>query len=194
MLEDDIVCGRATVARRLISVLGFALAITGIGCVGAARADAVSDAQMANVYASAAQNGNDVAEYYLAALYASGVGVPQSDAVAVAWFERAANHGHAHAMLILSGLLAIGRGTPRDYVASYKWAYIVSVASRTDEYRDGAKQLLGLIEPRMTPEQIAQAKSQAMSFRASSASPSSQASAPAPTNPTIPPLPAPVRQ
>ena len=195
MLEEGIViCCRAPVERRFIPVLGCALAIAAIGWAGGARADAASDAQMAAVYARAAQSGDEVAEFYLGALASAGVGRPQSDADAVQWFTQAANQGHAHAMVILSAMLAIGRGAPRDYVTSYKWAYIVSVASQTDEFRNGAKQLIGLIEPKMTPPQIAEAKSQAANFHAGNAStavsqPVAVPSLPVVTAPGVPPLP-----
>jgi hypothetical protein len=160
-------------------------------CCGAAvmanaggSAMATSDSDMGQTYFNAAQSGDELAQFYLGALYASGVGRPQSDIIAVQWFTRAAEQGHAQAMLILSGLLALGRGTPKDYVGSYKWAYIVANGSRIDEYRNGSRQLMGLLETKMSADQIASAKSQALNFHA--ASQPSQAAA-QPTNPDLPP-------
>jgi hypothetical protein len=69
-------------------------------------------------------------------------------------------------MLVLAGLYAIGRGTPNDNLKAYKWAYIVSVGTRVEEFRNGARQLIGVLETRMTPEQINHAKVDAGGWRA----------------------------
>jgi hypothetical protein len=69
-------------------------------------------------------------------------------------------------MLVLAGLYAIGRGTSNDNLNAYKWAYIVSVGTRVEEFRNGARQLIGVLETRMTPEQVNQAKTDAGGWRA----------------------------
>jgi TPR repeat protein len=131
-----------------------------------AYADAVSDREMADRYSQAAQSGDSEAQFYMGALYSSGVGRPRSDGEAFRWFSRAADQGHSHAMLVLAGLYAIGRGTSNDNLAAYKWAYIVSVGTRVDEFRNGARQLISVLETRMTPEQVNQAKTEAGGWRA----------------------------
>ena len=93
----------------------------------------------------AAQSGDDEAQFYLGALYSAGVGVPRSDQEAFRWC-RAANQGHSHAMLILAGLYAIGRGVKKNSVEAYKWAYIVNGASKVEEFRNGSRQLMGVLE------------------------------------------------
>jgi cell division septation protein DedD len=159
---------------------------------GGAAADSASDQQMANRYLQAAQAGSDDAQFYLAALYSAGVGVPRSDEEAARWFTRAAEQGHSHAMLILGGLYAIGRGVPKDNVKAYKWAYIVGNGSRVEEFRNGAQQLMGLLETRMTPSDINQAKSDAGRWRSTPGNPPAQAAAPAAVQPALtPPAPAP---
>ena len=95
------------------------------------------------------------------ALYSAGVGVHASGESAFRWFGRAANQGHSHAMLILAGLYATGRGVTKDNVKAYKWAYIVSAASRVDEFRNGSLQLMGVLETRMSAAEISQARSEA---------------------------------
>lgn len=157
-----------------------------------ARADAVFDQDMASRYLRAAQSGDDEAQFYLGALYSAGVGVPRSDQEAFRWFGRAANQGHSHAMLILAGLYATGRGVEKNNVEAYKWAYIVNGASRVDELRDGSSQLMGVLEKRMSPDDIYRAKSDAGRWRAVGTS------KPAPTAPpaadysrTVPVVPAP---
>ena len=109
---------------------------------------------MASRYLRAAQSGDDEAQFYLGALYSAGVGVPRSDEEAFRWFARAADQGHAHSMLILAGLYAVGRGVPKNNINAYKWAYLVNGASRVDEFRNGSGQLMGVLEPRMSPEEV----------------------------------------
>lgn len=126
-----------------------------------AKANPAFDQDMASRYLRSAQSGDDESQFYLAALYSAGIGVPRSDAEAFRWFARAADQGHSHAMLILAGLYATGRGVPKDNVKAYKWAYIVSAASRVDEFRDGSMQLMGVLETRMSAAEISQARSDA---------------------------------
>lgn len=126
-----------------------------------ASADSISDKEMADRYLQAAQSGDSDAEFYLGALYSSGVGRPRSDEEAFQWFSRAAAQGHSHAMLVLSGLYAVGRGTPKSNLDAYKWAYIVSVGSRVDEFRNGSRQLMTLLETKMTAGDVARAKAEA---------------------------------
>ena len=131
-----------------------------------AYADAVSDREMADRYSQAAQSGDSEAQFYMGALYSSGVGRQRSDEEAFRWFSRAADQGHSHAMLVLAGLYAIGRGTSNDNLNAYKWAYIVSVGTRVEEFRNGARQLMSVLETRMTPEQVNLAKTAAGGWRA----------------------------
>ena len=126
-----------------------------------AKADPASDQDMASRYLRSAQSGDDESQFYLGALYSAGIGVPRSDADAFRWFSRAADQGHSHAMLILAGLYATGRGVTKDNVKAYKWAYLVSAASRVDEFRNGSLQLMGVLETRMSPAEISQARSEA---------------------------------
>jgi hypothetical protein len=130
-----------------------------------ARADAVYDQDMASRYLRAAQSGDDEAQFYIGALYCAGIGVPRSDEEAFRWFSRAADQDHAHAILILSGLYAVGRGVQKDNVKAYKWAYIVNGASKVEEFRNGSRQLIGVLEGRMSPTDINYAKSEAGRWR-----------------------------
>ena len=129
-----------------------------VASAGGAKADPAADQQMAGRYLQAAQSGDDDAQFYLGSLYSAGIGVPRSDEEAFRWLGRAANQGHSHAMLVLAGLYAVGRGVPKNNVEAYKWAYIVNAASRVDEFRDGSRQLMGVLEGRMSPEEVNQAR------------------------------------
>ena len=131
-----------------------------------ALADAASDRDMATRYEQAAQAGDDDAQFYLGALYSTGVGRPRSDEEAFRWFLRATNQGHSHAMLIVAGLYASGRGVAKDNVKAYSWAYIVASASKVDEYRNGARQLMSLLTNRMTSDEIGRAVVAARAWRA----------------------------
>lgn len=124
-------------------------------------ADAISDKEMADRYDQAAQSGDSNAQFYLGALYSSGIGRPKSDQELFRWFSRAADQGHSDAMLVLSALYAVGRGTPKDNVNAYKWAYIVSVGTHVEEFRNHARQLMSLLETRMTAGELDKARSEA---------------------------------
>jgi Sel1 repeat len=143
-----------------------------------AMADAVFDQDMASRYLRAAQSGDDDAQFYLGALYSAGIGVPRSDEEAFRWMSRAAAQGHSHAMLILSGLYAVGRGVQKDNLQAYKWAYIVNGASRVEEFRNGSRQLLGVLEGRMSPDEVNYAKSEAGRWRPAVPSRPAQATVP----------------
>lgn len=92
-------------------------------------------------------------------------------------------------MLVAGGLLALGRGTPKDMVSSYKWAFIVAEASRLAELKNGARQLLSFIEPKMTAEQVHRAKTEAYQFRSLANAPVQQSPPPAPARDPLPTLP-----
>ena len=77
-----------------------------------------------------------------------------------------ADQGHAHAMLIVAGLYASGRGVTKDYVKAYTWAYIVASASKVDEDRNGARQLMSLLMKKMTSDEIGRAVVAARAWRA----------------------------
>jgi TPR repeat protein len=136
-----------------------------------AHADPISDKEMADRYFQAAQSGDDDAQFYLGALYSSGVGRPKSEEQAFQWFSRAADQGHSHAMLVLSGLYAIGRGTLKDNISAYKWAYIISVGTHVEEFRNGARQLMTLLETKMTAGDLNRARSEAVAWHAAPTQP-----------------------
>src|SRR5438309_3941392 len=170
--------------QAVLAIVSFA-AVTSVGSAAAAP---VSDQDMANRYLQSAQTGDGDAQFYLGALYSAGVGRTRSDEEAFRWFSRAADQGHSHSMLILSGLYAVGRGVQKDNVKAYKWAFIVSSDSKTDEFRNGARQLMGLLESKMTPGEINQAKLDASGYRAAPSTPTAPS---APSTGLIRVLPAP---
>jgi uncharacterized protein len=66
-----------------------------------------------------ANNGNADAELLLANLYRNGLGLPQDNALAMHWLERAAGHGNADAMYGLATMLADGDAP--DHAAIQQW-------------------------------------------------------------------------
>jgi hypothetical protein len=69
-------------------------------------------------------------------------------------------------MLIVAGLYASGRGVTKDNVKAYSWAYIVTSASKLDEDRNGARQLMSLLMKKMTSDEIGRAVVAARTWRA----------------------------
>src|ERR1700680_4072361 len=121
-------------------------------------ADSIPDKEMADRYSQAAQSGDSEAQFYLGALYSSGVGRPRSDEESFRWFSRAADQGHSHSMLVLSGLYAIGRGTSKSDFNASKWAYIVSAGARAEEFDKGPRQPRGVLKTRRRPEEVNRAR------------------------------------
>src|SRR5215469_14079189 len=94
-------------------------------------------------------------------------------------------------MLILAGLYATGRGVTKDNVKAYKWAYIVSAASRVDEFHNGALQLMGVLETRMSHAEINRARSEAGQWHPAVTSRPVQSAKPQDTSRSAPPAPPP---
>lgn len=110
------------------------------------------DAEMANRYLRAAEDGDTTAQVYVAALYSAGVGFRQSDREAFQWFLRAADKGHAQAQLVAAGLAAIGRGIPKDNITAYRWAY-TAARSADSNIRTSANQLMEALATRMSADE-----------------------------------------
>jgi hypothetical protein len=173
--------------RLLCSVLLWAGMALGAATIGpgispalAQTSNSPADRDMAERYYRAAQKGDDVAQFYLGSLYSQGVGRPQSDTEAFRWLEQSAMRGNAQAMLVTAGMTALGKGTPKDYVVSYKWAFLVAEGSQMADLKNGGRQLITMLEPRMSPDQVQSAKTLAYQFRAIAVPVSVPASAPAP--------------
>jgi hypothetical protein len=150
----------------LCAGLGLGTAGFGTAALGQTPSNSAADRDMAERYNRAAQNGDDVAQFYLGSLYAQGVGRPQSDTEAFRWIEQSAMRGNAQAMLVAAGLTALGKGTPKDYIVSYKWAFLVAQGSQMADLKNGGRQLISMLEPRMSADQVQTAKTQAYQFRA----------------------------
>ena len=98
------------------------LAVCSSACVQTQEQDAHSPAAhaLADLRASA-EAGDAEAQFILGGMYVTGVGVPQDDVEAVAWYRRAAEQGDARAQYNLGGMYREGRGVPQDDVEAVAW-------------------------------------------------------------------------
>jgi len=104
-------------------------------------------------YRKAAVQGYAGAQGSLGFMYATGHGVPQDDAKAAYWFRKAAVQGFAAAQANLGAMYYLGQGVSQDYIQAAKW----SILAKAGGDKNGNK-LLSLLEPEMTPAQIAEAQ------------------------------------
>ncbi|MCH7478068.1 MAG: sel1 repeat family protein, partial [SAR324 cluster bacterium] len=65
--------------------------------------------------------GNPEAQFQLGEMYALGRGVPEDDAEAARWFQRAAAQGHVGAQFQLGAMHARGEGVPINIAQSVEW-------------------------------------------------------------------------
>jgi TPR repeat protein len=119
-----------------------------------------------------AEKGYAFAQFNLGVLYDRGQGLPQDDALAKQWYQKAAEQGLPQAQVNLAIMYEEGQGMPVDPVRAYFWYALA------DSQGDGqAPQALQDIAKKMTPAQVADAERQVKEFKATHAF-------------TIPPLPA----
>ncbi len=103
-----------------------------------------------------AKHGNAQAQSNLGVRYVVGLGVTQDYKEAVKWFRLSAEQGEAEGQYNLGVMYAQGFGVKQDYVQAHKWFSIAGA----NEYENGYK-VRGIIEKRMTLDQIAEAKKRA---------------------------------
>ena len=86
--------------------------------IGAVSRD---DAQAAQWWRKAAQQGNAEAQNQLGFLYVNGEGVSRDYAQAAQWWNKAAQQGNAEAQQHLGALYANGQGVPQDLAQAVQW-------------------------------------------------------------------------
>lgn len=104
-------------------------------------------------YQKAAEQGNLEAQLALGAIYIRGKGVPKDSREAAKWFLMAAAQGNAGAQCQAARLHMMGAGVLKDDIEAYKWAHLA--AAQGDK---AAKKVVMILEMRMNPEEILQAK------------------------------------
>ena len=97
------------------------LSATAMSAMGDIAYRRVDFAAATRVYREAADQGSADAQYSLALLYDTGLGVPQDSAAAASWLRKAANQGHTSAQYHLGSMYYSGQGVPRDYAAAASW-------------------------------------------------------------------------
>jgi putative methionine-R-sulfoxide reductase with GAF domain len=102
-----------------------------------------------------AEQGDAEAQWDMGFRYHNGQGVPQDDAQAVRWFQRAADQGHVNSQATLGAYYWAGRGVPKDLSQAYFWS---AVALHQGD-RDSESRLRGLAL-QMTRGQVAAAQQQ----------------------------------
>jgi TPR repeat protein len=116
-----------------------------------------------------AEQGDVNTQLLLGSIYDLGQGVPQDDAEAVKWYERAAMQGSAKGQYQLGAVYARSPQV-KDPVQGYKW---LTIAARTlasgpqsGVTADQATTLRTLIEGQLSKDEIAKAKAEADAFKA----------------------------
>ncbi len=111
-------------------------------------------------FRKAAEQGCVEGQVNLGTSYFDGQGVIKDQGEAVKWFRKAAEQGDDLAQAKLGGFYDNGVGVAKDYVEAYKW-YNLSAAQGNKH----AEKLLGYLENRITPEQIAEGQQLTREFK-----------------------------
>ncbi|MFQ5533569.1 MAG: SPOR domain-containing protein [Sphingomonadales bacterium] len=112
----------------------------------------------ARIWAELADQGNAIAQFNLGGMYQKGLGVAQDSDRAFNLFRAAAERGHGSSQYNLGVMYANGTGVGRDYVQGYLWVSLATEQMPAGDARDLALKVREVIERRMSPEQLAQAK------------------------------------
>ena len=104
----------------------------------------------------AADQGDADAQWQMGVRYHNGEGVPQDDAQAMQWFQRAGEQGNVAAQSALGSYYWAGRGVPKDLSESYFWSYIAM--AQGDE---NSKSRLEGLSSQMTRAQVSAARQKA---------------------------------
>ena len=107
------------------------------------------------------EKGYPFAQFNLGVLYDQGKGVPQDNAQAMQWYQKAAEQGLPQAQINLGIMYEEGQGVPVDNVRAYFWYTLA------DSQGDGlAPQAKRDIAKKMTPAQVEDAERQAKEYKA----------------------------
>jgi hypothetical protein len=108
-----------------------------------------------------AEKGYAFAQFNMGVLYDQGKGVPQDDALAMQWYQKAAEQGLPQAQINLGIMYEQGQGIPADYVRAYFW-YTLAESQGDDQAPQAIKDIAG----KMTPAQIEEAQRQVKEYKA----------------------------
>lgn len=108
-----------------------------------------------------ADKGYPFAQFNLGVLYDEGKGMPEDNAKAMEWYQKAAEQGFPQAQVNLGIMYEQGEGTPADPVRAYFWYALAE--SQGDSLAPQGKQD---IAKKMTPAQIGEAERQVKEYQA----------------------------
>ncbi len=145
---------------------GFTLGLTAPAWAGIGWDEAEAEAAYdAGDYATAvrkwrplAKQGNAKAQFKLGRMYHFGWGVPQDNAKAAEWYDKAAEQGYAEAQFNLGFMYDDGLGVPQDYALAHMWYNLAASKWSLSKGRDLTAKARDRVAKKMTPEQIAEAQ------------------------------------
>ena len=115
--------------------------------VAVAAFESENYAQAIELFMPLAEAGNDDAQFYLGAMYQSGLGIEASDETAFYWFERSAENGDDEAQYSLGLMYANGEGVKSSSKKARKW-----FERSAEQGHDGAQYELGEMYRRKSPK------------------------------------------
>jgi hypothetical protein len=153
--------GEAAKWWRRAAEQGYADAQYNLGCCyDKGNGVAMDHVEAVKWFRKAAEQGDADAQHNMGLCYESGIGVAKDDVEAVKWYSKAAEQNITDAQNNLGVHYAFGTGVVKDYVEGYKW--ILLAAAKGSE---NAKELMTVLENKMTPEQIAEGQKLAREFK-----------------------------
>ena len=98
-------------------------------------------------------------------MYETGEGLPKSPGDAIYWYTRSALQGEPTAYLSLGSCFANGVGVGKDVVEAYFWLTLAARDLGAGKNKNAAINRLNALEKTMTPDQLAEAKDKADTFK-----------------------------
>jgi TPR repeat protein len=115
-------------------------------------------------YRLAAAQGHVKSQVNLGVVYYRGDVVPQDMAEAIKWYQLAAEQGNGEAQYNLGVIYANGEGVQQDLVKGSMWM-ILGVENSDPRQKGRRAKMLNFTSTKMSPDQIAEAKSLASKCR-----------------------------
>jgi uncharacterized protein len=121
-------------------------------------------AKAAEWVAKAANQGRSDAQYQMGIFYVNGLGVAKDPAEAAKWFRFSAIQGDPRGENAYGYAIATGTGVPVDLVEAYKWFVLASSQDKYAEVKSRAQVNMGTFAPKMTLDQMGEARKRAKDF------------------------------
>lgn len=136
-------------------------AMYALGSMYAAGNGVPQDFKMAmKWFQAAARYGRPDAEYKIGLMYLQGVGTERNPRRAINWFGKSARQGYVAAQYEVGKMYVEGNGVKQDNVRAASWLNLAAEKGLAD-----ARSLLETLTPKMTPEQLQEARSLSDSYQ-----------------------------